>query len=86
MRPPPTREDRLLRLKLRLGWRPHKYRLRIKPGGWITLPPALGVRASDYWEIERIDDTLILRRVDPATSRRPAKRIARRRKPIETRR
>lgn len=48
-----------------MGWRPRKFRVRIKPGGWITLPPGLGVRAGDRWDIESIGQRLVLRRLEP---------------------
>lgn len=73
--PPPTRADRRLRLKLRLGWRPRKFHTRIRPGRWITFPPGLGIRG-DHWEIERLDNKLVLRRTD-TSARRPLRRIAR---------
>lgn len=75
MKQPPTQEDRLWRLKLRLGWRQPKFRTRIRPGGWMTLPPALGVKAGDQWAIESIGSTLVLRRIDPQKHHR--------RKPIQ---
>lgn len=65
MKRPLTKEDRLWRLKQRLGWRPRTFHTRIRPGGWITLPPGLGVKAGDMWDIESIGKTLVLRRVDP---------------------
>jgi len=56
-----TRVDRLLRLKKWLWWRPHKYHSRVRPGGWITLHPALGIKPGDQFELELRGQTLVLR-------------------------